>query len=299
MKKRYICALAAVLIWSTMAAVVKSTLADIPNLEALSVSSFFGTAFLAAVNARSGALKKLRTYRPRELASMCGLGLLGMFLYSALYFYGLSKLTSQEACILNYLWPAMLVLFSCLILRERMTWLKAAALACSFAGIVILSLGGSATAAGALPGMLACVGAAACYGLFCVLNKRQDADQSIMMMLSWGTVAVCGLVLGLATETWVPVRGLQWAAILWLGVAVHALAYLLWALALQGSGSTAVIANLAFLTPLVSVGISAAVLGERLRPQAAAALALILGGILLQTFLERRGSGQGDGKDAG
>jgi len=41
MKKSYIYALSAVLIWSTMAAVVKMVLFDIPNLGALSISSFF------------------------------------------------------------------------------------------------------------------------------------------------------------------------------------------------------------------------------------------------------------------
>ena len=289
MKKNYLYALGAVLIWSTRAAVVKSTLADIPNLEVLAVSSLFGSAFLLALNIRNGSVRKMREYRPRDIGTMCALGFLGMFLYSYLYFYGISQLTSQEACILNYLWPGMLVLFSCLILRERMTWLKAAALLCSFAGIVILSLGGGEQAAGQrLPGMLACVGAAACYGLFCVLNKKRGLDPNCQMMMSWATVAVCGLILGPLTEHWVPLHGWQWVAILWLGVVVHALAYLLWALGLQRTGNTASVANLAFLTPLLSVGISALVLGERLRPQAAVALVLILGGILLQSLLDRR-----------
>ncbi len=289
MKKNHLYALAAVLIWSTMAAVVKSTLADIPNLEVLTVSSVFGSAFLLAMNIRSGAVRRFRTYGLRDLGTMCALGFLGMFLYSWLYFYGISQLTSQEACILNYLWPGMLVLFSCLILREKMTWLKTAALVCSFAGIVILSTGGGEQAAGQrLPGTLACIAAAACYGLFCVLNKKRAFDQNLMMTVCWATVAVCGLILGPLTESWVPIRGWQWAAILWLGVAVHAVAYLLWALGLQGTGNTASVANLAFLTPLLSVGLSALVLGERLRPQAAAALVLILGGILLQSFLDRK-----------
>ena len=48
--------------------------------------------------------------------------------YSGLYYYGLSRLTSQEACILNYLWPMMIVLFSALLLGEKVTVRTAAAL---------------------------------------------------------------------------------------------------------------------------------------------------------------------------
>ena len=45
------------------------------------------------------------TVRGRLGGIMAGLGFVGLFLYSALYYYGLMQLSSQEACIVNYLWP--------------------------------------------------------------------------------------------------------------------------------------------------------------------------------------------------
>ncbi len=68
----------------------------------------------------------------------------------------------------------------------------------------------------------------------------------------------------------------------WLGVAVDGLPYLLWAIALNGVENTARIANLAYLTPILSVILSAAVLGEILAPAYLIALALILLGIVIQ-----------------
>lgn len=288
MKKNYIYAVITVLIWSTTAAMVKMMLFDIPNLQALSISSIFAFLFLLLVNARSGLLRTLKNYSVKEYGVMGGLGFIGLFLYSALYYYGLSQLSSQEACILNYLWPIMLVVFSCIILKEKLTVMKIVAMGCSFAGIIILSLGGSSAGGGNTTlGMISCVIAAACYGLFSVFNKKADLNQNVTMMVIWLTVAVCAMVLGLLTEKWVPIRGVQWLGILWLGVVIDAIAYLLWSLALNGTQNTAVIANLAYLTPFLSLIVSAVFLKEKIQLRAVIALIFIIGGILMQQAAER------------
>jgi len=288
-KKNYIFALVTVLIWATMATMVKILLSDIPNLQTLAISGVFAFLFLLLLNIKTGKVKEMKRYSVKEYGVMAGLGFLGLFLYSALYYYGIGQLSSQEACILNYLWPMMIVLFSCLILKERMTVLKGVAMVCSFLGIVILSMGnGEAASGNTTLGMMACIVAAACYGLFSVLNKKADLDQNITMMVIWFTVAVCSFGVGPIMEEWVPIRGMQWLGILWLGVVTDAVAYLLWALALKGVKDTAKIANLAYLTPFLSVVISAVFLKEKIQWQAFLALVLIIGGILLQNVCERK-----------
>lgn len=280
-------ALITVFIWSTMASVVKTMLFDIPNLEALSISSFFAFAFLLLINIKKGTIRKMKNYSVKDYGIMSGLGFVGLFMYSALYYYGLANLSSQEACILNYLWPIMLVVFSCIILKEKMTVMKTFAMVCSFAGIVILSFGnGSLTSGNAIFGIISCVVAAACYGLFSVLNKKFDYDQNIIMMIIWFVVGVCALVTGLFTEDWVMIKGSAWIGIIWLGVVVDAIAYLLWALALKGVENTAKIANLAYLTPFISLIISVLFLKEKINLWAFVALILIIGGILLQNVCE-------------
>ena len=108
------------------------------------------------------------------------------------------------------------------------------------------------------------------------------------MMVIWLTTALCSLVLGLAAETWVPIRGAAWLGMLWLGIVISAVAYLLWAMALSDAASTASIANLAYLTPFLSILISHVFLGEPLRFQAVIALIFIVGGIILQNIFEKK-----------
>ena len=121
MKKSYIYAGVTVLIWSTLATVVKLVLQDIPNLQALTISSAFAFVFLLILNIINGSIKEMKHYRIKDCLTMAGLGFLGLFMYSALYYYGIAELGSQEACILNYLWPMMIVIFACIILKERIT----------------------------------------------------------------------------------------------------------------------------------------------------------------------------------
>lgn len=284
MKKSYIYAGVTVLIWSTLATVVKLVLRDIPNLQALTISSAFAFVFLLILNIINGSIKEMTSYKVRDYLTIAGLGFLGLFMYSALYYYGIAELGSQEACILNYLWPVMIVIFACIILKEKFTAKKIVAMLMSFAGIVVLTLGSGESASGnRLLGIIACVTAAICYGLFSVLNKKHSLNQNVTMMWISFTTAVCSFVLSLFFEKWQPIIGVQWLGIAWLGIVVNAVAYLLWAIALKDASDSAKIANLAYLVPFISIIISWFVLKEQITINAVFALVLIIGGILLQS----------------
>ena len=290
MRKSYLYASITVLIWATLATVVKIILSDIPNFEALTISSVFAFVFLLIMNIVNGSFKELKHYRLKDYLMMSGLGFLGLFLYSALYYYGISALSSQEACILNYLWPLMIVVFACILLKEKLTARKLIAMGMSFAGIVVLTVGtgGAASSGNRLWGIVACVTAAVCYGLFSVLNKKHSLNQNITMMWIWLTVSVCSLVSGLIFEKWQPIVGVQWLGLGWLGVVVNAVAYLLWAIALKNAEDSAKVANLAYLVPFLSIVLSSVVLKEQITVNMVIAVVLIVGGILLQSIRFRR-----------
>ena len=116
------------------------------------------------------------------------------------------------------------------------------------------------------------------------LQERKKALIDGLILIFWLITAVLSVLAGLAAETWVPVRGTQWIGLIWMGLASYAVAYLLWALALKGAENTALIANLAFLVPFLSVIWSAVFLKEPLQLNAVIALVFIVGGILLQSL---------------
>ena len=102
------------------------------------------------------------------------------------------------------------------------------------------------------------------------------------MIVFWGVTALFALALCLLRGELARPSLSQLGGIAWLGAAVHGIPYLLWAVALNGADNTARIANLAYLTPILSVLLSALTLGERLSPAYLIALLLILAGIGVQ-----------------
>ena len=178
MKKRLILAIVTVILWSTQSAVTKILLTDIPNFQFLCMSSFLAFLFLLSVNLFTGKKKEMRGLSATGLAKMPVLGIIGIFLYSVLYYYGISRLTAQTACILNYLWPVMLTLFSAVLLKEKLTAVRPAASALSFSGaaVVIFRGNGHVSFSDNVPGYIACILAAVCYGLFSALNKKYHQE---------------------------------------------------------------------------------------------------------------------------
>lgn len=81
--------------------------------------------------------------------------------------------------------------------------------------------------------------------------------------------------------------GAQAVGMLWNGIICNALPYLTWALALD-IGNTAVIANLAYLTPFVSLLFTHFVLGEKITVFSVLGLLLIVLGIVIQMAANRR-----------
>ena len=155
-KKSVPLALVSVAIWATLSTVAKLLLQGLPDIETLGVSAAFAFLFMLAALFAGKKHRLLKAVSPKQVLQMAGLGFLGLFVYSALYYYALGPLTAGEACILNYLWPLMLVLFSCLILKEKLTARKLVALGLSFAGVMLLSFGGAGEGG---PGRWLCVAA--------------------------------------------------------------------------------------------------------------------------------------------
>ncbi len=293
MKKAYVMAGVTALCWGTLPVVTKLLLTSFSNMEVLFISAAVAFLFLAVFNAATGRLRVFGSYSARDVLKLAGLGFLGLFMYSALYYFGLSELSGQDACIINYLWPMMIIVFSAVFLKERLTAKKIAAILVSFAGLVFIASKGSFSGIEmqSLKGAAACVLAAVCYGAFSVLDKKADYDRYAAMMVYFFVTAVCSGVWMLFEGGFVLPNLVQSLGFVWLGVFVQAVAYLLWALALK-EGDTAKVSNAAYAVPFISVVLSAVFLGETIEWYSIAGLALIIGGILLQSVNFGRKNGQ-------
>ncbi len=271
-------------LWGTMPSLSKLLFADLPEMEMLLICSGIATAFLLIVNIFTGKIIALKTYRIKDYLVLLMLGGLGICLYTLFYNYGIDHLSSQEACIINYMWPAMIILFSAPILKEKITVRKVAAIILSFLGIVVIvtRLNFKSLEIASVSGVIACLLAAVAYGIFSNLNKKYQYDQTLAMMVYYGETTVVAAVLFALSKERVAISGsINLFCILWIGIGGYALGYLLWNVALT-SGNTAKVANTAYLCPFINIVTARVVLKEPLSIYSFIGLGMIILGIVIQ-----------------
>lgn len=282
MKKPYLYAGIAILLWSTMATVSKLLLGDFDKFQVLCIGAFFGFLMLFTVNLFTGKLKKLREYRFKNYLQIIFSGLLGNFFYYVFYYSGASMLPASQAFIVNYLWPIMSVAFACILLKETLTVRKVLAFCLSFIGII--------TVAGddllnfnikTLTGVGFCALGAVCYGAFTALNKKWKCDAQLGMMLSFFVSFILALIINYFNSAQFLFSGVQLVGLAWNGACCMAAGSVCWALALA-KGNTAKISNLAYITPFLALVWTFVFLKEPINPASIVGLCIIVVGILIQ-----------------
>ena len=288
MTREYAYAGITIFLWGSSFAVIGLMVKELHPMVMLFFNSLVAFLFLFALNTAQGKLKKGRSgIKKKELHVLVLLGLMTFF-YNAMINSSLGYLKAQQSSVINYLWPFFLVIFSCILLKEKMTVWKGLALLISFLGVaIVVTEGNLDNLSGiSLPGVCLAGGAAVCYGLFCVINKGVSADNFVGMMLYYLISTVASLIALLTQQIEIPVLTLpQWGGVLWTGVLVYGLSYALWAKALQ-TGNIAIISNLAYITPVASLVWIYFLMGEKIELFAIAGLLLILIGIAVQIFGE-------------
>jgi drug/metabolite transporter (DMT)-like permease len=213
------------------------------------------------------------------LRNLALLGGVGYVVESLCYFSALTRISAGLTALLLYLYPALVVLLSAVLLRHRPARLSI--------GCVVLATVGTAltigpVAGGQTVGVLLGLSAAASYALYIVLSATATAGVG-PLSTSAVVMAACGVVydaLAVATGAALPSSAGAWAAlagVTLLGTVV-AVAAFFGALALLGPSDTAVLST---VEPVVSVAVAAVALGETLSPVQLAGGALVIGAVVV------------------
>lgn len=158
-----------------MAAVGKLLLTNLNSLQVLFFVNLFAFLGLFFIVLLQGKKTIIQNYTKRDYFTFAQMGFLGAFLYPFFFYGALQFLPAQEAFIINYLWPIMVVVFAILILKEQITSRKILGIICSFLGVAIIITKGSffTLQFGNILGILSAIIGAIVYGFFqCLVKNR-------------------------------------------------------------------------------------------------------------------------------
>ncbi|WP_299395768.1 DMT family transporter [Pelagibius sp.] len=239
----------AVLLWSLLALFTTGA-AGIPPFQLLAMT--FAVAFvtsLCVLAARGrGSFAAWRQRPPVWL-----LGVAGLFGYHFFYFVALGNAPPVEAGLIAYLWPLLIVVFSALLPGERLRWFHLGGALLGLAGAALLVTRGGQVAFRAefALGYLAALACALTWSTYSVLNRRFGAVPTDVVGGFCGAVALLGAACHFLLETTVVPQGLQWLAILGLGLGPVGAAFFVWDYGTK-HGNIQVLGAFSYAAPLLS-----------------------------------------------
>lgn len=236
----------AILLWATLAGLTAIS-GTMPAFQLTAVTFAIGGVSLLVLRPRS---IRAMSQRPRVWL----LGVTGLFGYHAAYFFALRHAPPVEAGLINYLWPVLIVVFSALLPGERLRWqhIAGSALALCGAALVVTRGQGFGLEAQYLAGYAAALLAALLWSSYSVLSRRFAEVSSDAVTGFCLATALLAAASHLAFETTVwPTDGLQWAAIVGLGLGPVGLAFYVWDIGVK-RGDIQVLGAASYATPLLS-----------------------------------------------
>lgn len=281
--------LLAAAIWGGMYVISDVVLVIIPPFSLLTLRLILGIAVLGVILWRRGDIIP----GGRERWRLLGVGVVGFGLGVGLQFVGTDKSTAVNGALVTSASPAFILLFAALILRERLTPQRIAAVVLATIGVVVIVDPAQADfSSQTFIGDVALAVSALLWALYSVLVRGVSArhDTLVVTLLAFigGLfITLPGTALEAGSRGYGAITPGIIAGILYLGVISTAGAMWLWnrAFALVDAS----IAALCFFAqPVVGALLGVLVLGQAMTPRLWVGAALIAAGVLLSILRGRK-----------
>ena len=283
-KKTYLYATVTVLLWSTVASAFKISLRYLDVLPLLFLASISSTIILFLFLLFLKKLKLLKTLTKKNYLHSASLGFLNPFFYYLLLLKAYSILTAQEALVLNFVWPIMLVLLSIPLLRQKIKPKSILAIIISFFGVFIIATRGNILGFRftSITGVSLAVGSSVIWALFWIYNVKDQTDEIVKLFLNFA-FGSCFIFLAMLLFSKPQIPGFNGLlGGVYIGLFEMGITFLLWLKALKLSKTTAYVTSLIYLVPFLSIVVIHFAVGEEIFFSTITGLILIITGIILQ-----------------
>lgn len=291
MKKQtqsYCYALVTVCLWSTVGSASKITLSYITPTQLLFYSSLVSLIVLFSIILLQGKLDVLLQYRKKDFITSIGYGFLNPFAYYLVLFRAYDLLPAQQAQVINYTWALSMTLLSIPLLKQRVSKNQWVAIITSYIGVLIIATKGRLLSLEFDDplGIGFALGSTIIWALYWVLNTRDTRDPVLGLFCNFICAFPMISMYLYFTEgfSFISKQGLAGAG--YIGVFEMGVSFVLWLKAMKLTDSTAKIANLIFIAPILSLFLIHYLVGEEILISTLIGLVLILGGLSIQAFVK-------------
>lgn len=284
--KSILLASAAVLCWSTVATAFKIALSHLSVFNMLFVASATALVIFIIMMTAEKKWSLLRSIPPGTLCFASMLGVLNPVAYYLMLFRAYDLLPAQMAQPLNYAWPIMLLALLVVFGHHHIPAGKFIGMALSIGGVVCISLGGGGAKGAVSPGgIILALSSAALWAIYWLLNnrlkKRVDTTVALFLGFLTGTaiLAAGGLVVGFDLSSQAGIL-----SGIYIGCFEMGIPFLAFGMALRITANPALINQMCYVSPFLSLFLIAAVLGEHVVATTYIGLAMIVAGLVYNEY---------------
>ncbi|MBT9777358.1 EamA family transporter [Clostridium sp. MCC353] len=276
--------LAAGSLWGCMGILVRSlNKIGLESMEVVAVRAFV-TFFCMAAGLFFIDRRAFRIHL-KDLWCFLGTGVCSIVFFNYCYFRTISLTSLSTAAILLYTAPSIVMVLSAVLFKERFTLKKAAALALTFLGCVLVT-GGPGTASGlSAAGILTGLGAGLGYALYSIFGRYA-------IMKGYSSLTITLWTFGMASVGVLPFvslpgigscftggAGAMGTALFWIFVTTVA-PYILYTAGLSHM-ETGVASVISSIEPVVATFVGVLLYGERISLQGGMGVVLVVGAIAM------------------
>ncbi|MDD2474418.1 MAG: DMT family transporter [Dysgonamonadaceae bacterium] len=285
--KSFIYVLIAVVSWSTVATAFKIGLRHYSHYELLLVSAISALLIFGLLISFQKKWGLIRSITHKEWGLFAITGLLSPAGYYLILFKAYELLPAQIAQSINYSWAIVLTLLLAVFMKQRIPALKFLGMAISLGGVALISLGSESLSGVQLSitGLFLAFISAFVWASFWILNKKSEHIDNVLSLFVSFFFGSIYLIMG-SLFVDVQLQSLKGAlSSLYVGLFEMAIPFIFFGLALKKTDNPALINQLCYLSPFISLFIIQSVLGESIYLTTIIGLLLIIGGILFNEYV--------------
>lgn len=289
--KAIVYAFLAVLSWSTVATAFKVALTYLSHFEMLLVACLTSLLIFTLLITFQRKWRLVASLTNRQWAYFAGIGLLNPVAYYLVLFKAYDLLPAQVAQPINYAWPIVLLIMLALFAGQPIPKKKYIGMFLSLAGVALISLGGGGTVDMSLSvsGLLLAALSAVLWATYWMVNnlKKEQADGSVVLFVTF----LFGSLYLLAGAFFVGADLNTLPGVLsgmYVGAFEMGIPFIFFGLAMRKTNNPALINQICYLSPFMSLFFISVVLGEQIVITTYVGLILIVLGIVYNQYFVKK-----------
>jgi len=288
--KAYFFAGIVIFFWSTVATAFKLALDHLEPIQLVFYSTIFSVIVLFLITLIQGKLDLIKNFSKSDLLYCAFLGLLNPCLYYIILFKGYDVLPAQEAMVINFSWPIMIVILSIPILKQKIDIKSFLSIVVCYIGVVVIASKGNVFSMQfeSPLGVGYILITTVIWSLFWLFNTKNSNDSVVSLFLIFLFSLPYILIIVYLSDSFV-IPSLEGAiGSAYIGLFEMGVSVVLWQLALKTSTTVSRIASLVFITPFLSLLILHFVLKEDILVSTIFGVILICLGLILQKYFSSK-----------